>query len=101
MDPALNALASTDYYYASDLFVEDGSYLRIANITLGYNLPLKGKGFVKGIALAATVSNPWFWSRYSGYDPDVNSYQSIYRMGADMGSYPGARAMKFDVKFTF
>lgn len=99
--PALNALASTDYYYASDLFVEDGSYLRIANITLGYNLPLKGKGFVKGIALAATVSNPWFWSRYSGYDPDVNSYQSIYRMGADMGSYPGARAMKFDVKFTF
>ena len=99
--PALNALASTDYYYASDLFVEDGSYLRIANITLGYNLPLKGKGFVKGIALAATVSNPWFWTRYSGYDPDVNSYQSIYRMGADMGSYPGARAMKFDVKFTF
>ena len=100
--PALNALVSTDYYYSSDRFVEDGSYLRLATVTLGYNVPFKKKtGIVKGISLAATVSNPWFWTRYSGYDPDVNSYQSIYRMGADMGSYPGARSVKFDVRFTF
>jgi hypothetical protein len=53
------------------------------------------------MTVGATVGNPWFWTKYSGWDPNVNSYGSIKKKGADMGSYPGARTFKFDLKFTF
>ena len=99
--PALNRLESADLRWASDCFVEDGSYLRVSNLTLSYNIPLKKGGFLRRLSLGVTASNLWFWTRYTGYDPDVNSYGSIMRIGADMGSYPGARTFKCDVKFTF
>ena len=54
-----------------------------------------------GGSVGASVGNPWFWTKYSGWDPNVNSYGSIKKKGADMGSYPGARTFKFDLKFTF
>ena len=98
--PALGALNAADVKWVSDRYVEDGSYLRLANLTLSYDIPVK-KGFLKNINVSATGSNLVFWTRYSGWDPDVNSYGSVKKKGADMGSYPGARTYKFDIKFTF
>lgn len=100
--PALGALNGADVKWASDRYVEDGSYLRLSNLSISWDIPIKKKNaLVRGINLTATGGNLWIWTRYSSWDPDVNSYGGIRRKGADMGSYPGARSFKFDVKFTF
>ena len=100
--PALGALNGPDVKWASDRYIEDGSYLRLSNVALSYNIPIKNKNFfIKGIGLTASVGNLFVWTKYSGWDPDVNSYGSMRKRGADMGSYPGARTYKFDLKFTF
>ena len=57
---------------------------------------------MKGASVSATVSNVYVWTRYSGWDPDVNSFGSnVMKMGADAGAYPSARTFSADVKFTF
>ena len=100
--PALGALNGTDVKWSSDRYVEDGSYLRLSNLSLSYDIPIKKKNFfIRGVNLTASGSNLWIWTKYSSWDPDVNSYGGIRRKGADMGSYPGARGFKLDVKFTF
>jgi len=100
--PAIGALNGTDVKWASDRYVEDGSYLRLQNLTLGYDIPFKNKkAVIRNINVSVTGSNLIVWTNYSGWDPDVNSYGSIKKRGADMGSYPGARTFKFDLKFTF
>lgn len=100
--PAIGGLSGTDVKWASDRYVEDGSYLRLQNITLSYSIPiLNKKSFVKNITISATGSDLYVWTNYTGWDPDVNSYGSIKKRGADMGSYPGARTYRFDLKLTF
>lgn len=105
--PSLGALNGDDVKWASDRYVEDGSYLRLSNLALSYDIPLRGKNnknknfFIRGINVTASGGNLFIWTKYSSWDPDVNSYGGIRRKGADMGSYPGARSFKFDVKFTF
>ena len=48
------------------------------------------------------MSNVYVWTRYSGWDPEVNSYGTNSRkMGVDQGSYPNNRAFSFDVKLSF
>ena len=100
--PALGALNGSDVKWASDRYVEDGSYLRLNNVSLSYDVPINRKDFfIRGVNLTVSGGNLWVWTKYSSWDPDVNSYGSIKRRGADMGSYPGARSFKFDVKLTF
>ncbi len=98
--PALNKYEGFDLKIMSDRFVEDGSYIRLSNLSLNYNLVFKKTTFVKGLNLGITGSNLWIWTNYSGFDPDVNSYGSAWRKGADMGSYPGARSVTFNIRFT-
>ena len=100
--PILGGLNSNDLRWASDRYIEDGSYLRISSLSLTYNLALKKKKHaLKGLSITGTVGNPWVWTKYSGWDPDVNSYGTIKRLGVDMGSYPADRMFKIDVKCTF
>lgn len=99
----INMINSTECRMVKDVDVEDGSYLRLANVSLNYDLPLKKKSKVlKGLNFGVSGSNLFVWTRYSGWDPEVNSYgNNIMKMGADAGSYPSARTYSFDVKFTF
>ncbi len=99
--PAIGRLEGMDLQYFSDRFVEDGSYLRLSNVSLSYQVPVKKGGFLKGMSIGLTASNLYFWTKFSGFDPDVNAYGSVMRMGCEMGSYPGQRAYRCDVKFTF
>ena len=98
--PAIGKYEGFDLKIISDRFVEDGSYLRLANLTLSYDFAFKKSKFVRGLNLGVTGSNLWIWTAYSGFDPDVNSYGSAWRKGADMGSYPGARSVTFNVRLT-
>ena len=100
--PALHTL-TTDYSKKlSSMYIEDGSYLRLASVSLAYDIPFKDAKVIKNVSLAASANNLYVWTKYSGWDPDVNSFGSnIRKMGCDSGSYPSNRSFSFDVKFTF
>ena len=108
-DPDTNypSLSGSTYYdrtVITDRNVEDGSYLRISNVSLSYSFPInKRKSKVlKGLSASFRVGNPYVWTRYSGWDPDVRSYgSSVMKMGVDAGSYPRSRTYSMDLKFTF
>lgn len=86
--------------YNSTRFVEDGSYLRLKNITLSYNFK-PGTGFLKRLGVSTlqpyiTAQNLWTLTNYSGYDPEVNAYgSSSVQLGVDYGTYPQSRSVIF------
>jgi len=86
---------------ASDRYVEDGSYLRCKNLSLGYRFfaPFK---YVDSINIAASVTNLFTITKYSWYDPDVNAFGSDpSRRGVDLSSYPSARTFNISVQVSF
>ena len=99
--PALNALSAADLNWASDRFVEDGSYLRLSNVSISYSIPLPKKCILRGLNIGFSGKNLYVWTKYSGWDPEVNSFGSVMRKAVDVGSYPGARTYMCDIKFTF
>ena len=86
----------------SDRYVEDGSYLRLANASISYSFAVKTKKkIVRDISFTLSGKNLYCWTKYSGYDPDVNVYGNVMKYGVDMGAYPAGRTYMFDVKFFF
>ena len=90
----------------SDLWVEDASYLRIANVTLGYNLPenwLTYTKAVKNARLYATVQNLAMFTRYGGANPEGQSVNidNTLAPGFDMNGYPLARTTSVGLHLTF
>jgi len=83
-------------------FVEDGSFLRLQTITLGYQLP---PNLIPGAHVARlylTGQNLFVLSRYSGFDPEVNSIGGDSRFrGVDAGAYPRARVVNFGLTVGF
>ena len=83
-------------------FVEDGSYLRLQTLTLGYELP---RGLIPGTVatrLYVTAQNLFTITGYSGFDPDVNSEGGDERFGLiDIGAYPRQRVWNFGLTTTF
>jgi TonB-linked SusC/RagA family outer membrane protein len=83
--------------------VEDGSFLRINNITLGYTLPAKwtNKIFVKQFRIYATVNNLHTFTRYTGYDPEVDTRRSTpLTPGVDYSAYPRSTTFIFGLNLT-
>ena len=84
----------------SDYVVEDGSYLRCKNLTLGYTIP--GFGPVQGIRLYVSTNNLFTITKYSGYDPEVNTYAgSNTVIGVDNLVYPQAKSFLGGIQVTF
>jgi hypothetical protein len=88
--------------------VEDGSFLRLNNVTLGYTLPkqLTMKAGISQLRFYATGSNLWIWTNYSGYDPEVSSTvtSSSYNAltpGVDYSAYPKSRSITVGLNLTF
>lgn len=81
-------------------FVEDGSFVRVKNITLGYTLPrIKG---VSSIRVYLSGNNLFTFTSYSGYDPEVNAFGgSNTQVGIDNLVYPMSRSYLAGVQFTF
>jgi len=96
------ALGYSDYYF-SDRFVEDGSYLRLSDVTLSWAVPVKKNfKYVKGLTLSLSLGNLFVWSDYSGYSPFSNPFgASVQRIGVDLNSAPYPQSCSFDAKFTF
>jgi TonB-linked SusC/RagA family outer membrane protein len=86
---------------ASDRYVEDGSFVKIKDIQLGYTLPstlYKNKVFSK-VRIYAQVKNAYTFTKYSGYDPEISG--GIFDTGIDRGAYPQARTYSVGVDFKF
>jgi TonB-linked SusC/RagA family outer membrane protein len=88
----------------STFYIQDGSYLRCTNITLGYNVPkmLSSKLKVSNIRVFGSVDNAFTISDYKGYNPEVDyNGGSNLTPGVDYGNYPLARNYNLGVKLTF
>lgn len=75
----------------SDLYIQDGSYLRLKNITLGYTLPrnLTQKVGINRFRVYVMAENLFTWTKYWGFDPEIGT--SSTSLGVDYGVYPQAR----------
>lgn len=75
---------------SSSYWVEDGSFVRIKNIRLGYNLPsnIANKIKISGMKLYVNMENVYVFSDYSNYDPEGSTYQAGVLVGFDYGAYP-------------
>ena len=78
-------------WVVSDLYIQDGSYLRLKNITLGYTLPrqLTQKVSISRLRLYVRAENLFTWTKYWGFDPEIGT--SGTGLGVDYGVYPQAR----------
>lgn len=89
----------------SDAFIEDGSFVRFKNITLGYSLPAAAAGkinWLKGARIYVSGNNLITFTKYSGYDPEVNTAgQNNLNLGVDNSGYPGAKSYLVGLQVTF
>ncbi|MDR1973885.1 MAG: TonB-dependent receptor [Bacteroidales bacterium] len=88
----------------SDRWIEDGSYLRIQNISLGYNFPKEWlkKAYITSLKLYFNAQNVWTFSKYSGLDPEIGSYkQNALYTNIDLGRYPTPRTFTLGVNISF
>jgi TonB-dependent starch-binding outer membrane protein SusC len=96
--PGLGAIPITPSSY----FVEDGSFLRLKTLALGYTLDkkmLKKAGF-SDVRLSLTATNLITWTKYSGLDPEINSFNPLFR-GLDRFAYPRTRSITFTINAKF
>ena len=87
----------------SDRWIENGSFGRLDNVTLGYNLPVKNT-FMSNARVYVTAQNLFIITKYSGLDPEVNSEISgsgVAPLGIDYLAYPKARTFSAGVNITF
>lgn len=88
----------------SERYVEDASFLRLKLITLGYTLPksVSKKLGTKSVKFYISAENLITWTKYTGYDPEVSSYeQNNLYPGIDFGSYPNSKTFISGLNVTF
>lgn len=88
----------------SDRYVEDGSYLRIQNVSLGYNLPksIISKAKFASLRIYASVQNLYTFTNYSGYDPELGALNNrVTFMNVDNGHYPNPRTFTIGTNIEF
>ena len=88
----------------SDRYIEDGSYLRIKNISLSYYIPknLTNKVNLDNMKVYVNLQNMWTFTKYTGLDPEVGASQASDNVfGLDNGRYPAARVYTFGLSITF
>lgn len=88
----------------SDRYVEDGSYIRLKSITLGYTFPkeLIRKFKIDNLRLYANANNLFTITKYTGFDPEVGaSTANLNVYGLDNGRYPSPQSFNFGLNITF
>ncbi|MCM1110788.1 MAG: TonB-dependent receptor [Clostridium sp.] len=92
---------ATDNTQASDRFVEDGSFLRLKNLQIGYTLPqsLTRKFFVERLRVYVSAQNLCTITKYKGYDPDIVG--GVFSQGVDGGHFPNARTYSAGLQVNF
>ena len=104
-NPSETMYSSTGFtqYVSSSYAVEDGSFARLSNVTLGYNLPKKvvKKLGIDNCRFTLSGDNIYVLTNYSGYDPEVSVSRIGLAPGYDSGAYPRPSVYKLGLKVTF
>jgi hypothetical protein len=92
--------------YCMSKFIEDGSFIRLSDVTLSYDINKKilTKFHLSGLKFFVTGRNLFIWTKYYGFDPEVNTNQNgigNIMPSLDYGSYPRARAYSFGFNVLF
>ncbi len=94
----------TKAFVLSDWAVEDGSFLRLSTITLGYTLPtsISQKLKMKKVRFYASGYNLWLWTNYTGFDPEVSTRRNTpLTPGVDYSAYPRSKSYIFGLNVNF
>jgi len=91
-----------DKVYSSRV-IEDGSYIRLKTLQLGYTLPIKDakRLNIQSFRIYASAQNLWTLTNYTGYDPEVSAYSSALTPGFDYSVYPRAKTMTIGINLNF
>ncbi|QEC44736.1 SusC/RagA family TonB-linked outer membrane protein [Pseudobacter ginsenosidimutans] len=89
--------------YYSSRTIEDGSYIRLKTVSLGYNIDTKTlkKLKIKSLRFYLAAQNLLTWTNYSGLDPEVNTRPSALTPGFDFSPYPRTRTLTFGLNASF
>lgn len=103
--PALQRTdANANYSRVSDLLVEDASYIRLQNISIGYTFPRNWmrKIYLQNLRVYFSAQNVHTWTKYKGLDPEVGAmYGDALMTGVDYGRYPSPRIYTFGLNVSF
>ncbi|MDB3901619.1 TonB-dependent receptor [Flavobacteriaceae bacterium] len=101
-EPRYSFIDANDNSRASDRYVEDGSFVKIKNIQLGYNFNLGSDSAFTDVRVYATAKNAFTFTDYTGYDPEIsNGGGPVLDTGVDRGTYPSPRTFSLGVKLKF
>jgi TonB-linked SusC/RagA family outer membrane protein len=102
-EPRVNLSDPNQNARVSNRFVEDGSYIRVKNVQLGYNLPASILKKVKcdKFRLYVSSQNLFTFTKYKGMDPEIGAYNGALEAGIDRGFYPQARVWLGGINVTF
>ncbi|OON69826.1 SusC/RagA family TonB-linked outer membrane protein [Hymenobacter sp. CRA2] len=98
-----NIWTPTRNFFLHSWAIEDGSFLRVNNVTLGYTLPktLTTRAKVQSLRFYVTLNNLYTFTKYTGFDPEVNTRRSSpLTPGVDYAAYPRSRAFLFGVNLS-
>ena len=102
--PRLSASSTNANNRMSDMCVEDGSYIRLQNVSLSYTLPkaIVRKIKLENVKVYMNMQNVFTWSKYNGFDPEVGAmYGDALMTGLDYGRYPSPRIYTFGLNVSF
>ncbi len=99
-------MGAQNYARSSDLYIKDGSYLRLQNVQLGYTLPVSVNNLLKiqKLRIYTSITNVFTLTKYKGFDPEVARYDLFEDpsiLGIDIGGYPKARVWTVGVNLVF
>ena len=100
--PVRNDPKRNEYLRVSDRWIEDGSYMRLKNVTFSYTIPkeITSRAGISRLRAYVSGENLLTFTHYTGYDPEVNSYSGL-QVGVDEGSYPQSRTVVFGLNLEF
>jgi len=101
--PRLTSSSSSNWSTISDIYIENGDYFKLQNVTLGYDFAKGIKKFpLKGLRIYVTGQNLFTCTKYSGMDPEIGYGSSTsWAQGIDLGYYPGSRNFLFGLNLKF
>ena len=98
--PAINGRRDFISFRRSSYFIEDGSFIRLQNVSLGYTIPVTK--YIKTARVYASGQNLFLITQYSGFDPEVNNQgQNSLNRGDDYDAYPRARTFTLGLSLGF
>lgn len=88
----------------SSRYIQDGSYFRVKNVILGYNLPhsIANKAYMQNARIYVSATNLFTFTKYNGYDPEINTtFAGSYQLGTDFYTSPQPRTITFGINLGF